>query len=73
MTWLSDAFTYFVQNWKSTAANVLTLIITTGAFFTAIPSATLQQHGITQNEIFWGTVACGLAKLYVGIITKDAK
>ncbi len=62
-----------LENWKSTAANALTLIVMTGGFFTAMPSESLQAHGITQNEMFWGTVACGLAKMYIGLITKDAK
>lgn len=64
---------HLIENWKSTVANVLTLIVVTGGYFAAVPTTLLQQHGITQNEIFWGTVICGLAKVYVGLITKDAK
>jgi hypothetical protein len=68
-----SAWAHFTQNWKSTAANFLTLVVITGGYFAVIPVATLQEHGITQNEVFWGTVICGLAKLYVGLITNDAK
>ena len=70
---MNALFQILTQNWKSTAANLLTLIVVTGGYFAMMPSAILQQHGVTQNELFWGTVICGLAKLYVGIITKDAK
>jgi len=70
---MNAMLTHIVENWKSTAANLLTLIVITGGYFTAMPSAMLQQHGVTQNEIFWGTVLTGLAKMYIGIITKDAK
>ena len=66
-------WTHFITNWKSTAANFLTLVVITGGYFAMIPVATLQQHGVTQNEMFWSTAVCGLAKLYVGIITKDTK
>ena len=69
----NKAVAHLTANWKSTVSNALTLIVVTGAYFAAIPTAILQQHGITQNEIFWATVVCGLAKLYVGIIQKDAK
>ena len=68
---MNAMWTSFIQNWKSTAANFLTLVIITGGYFAVIPVATLQQHGVTQNEMFWGTVACGIAKLWVGLITKD--
>lgn len=70
---LANAINHTVQNWKSTASGALTLITLTGGFFTAIPSATLQQHGVTQNEIFWGTCIVGLAKLYVDWLRKDAQ
>ena len=66
-------FQHLIENWKSSAANFLTLVVLTGGFFTAMPSEILQSHGVTQNEMFWGTVICGLAKLYVGLITKDTK
>lgn len=68
---MNAMWTSFIQNWKSTAANFLTLVVITGGYFAVIPVDTLQQHGITQNEMFWGTVACGIAKLWVGLITKD--
>ena len=70
---MNSLWTHLVENWKSTAANLLTLIVITGGYFTAMPSTILQQHGVSQNAIFWGTVITGLAKLYIGIITKDAK
>lgn len=71
--WIINGVTYFVQNWKSTAANFLTLVVMTGGYFAMIPVATLQQHGVSQNECFWATAGFGLAKLYVGILQKDAK
>ena len=70
---MNTLFQHLVQNWKSTAANFLTLVVITGGYFSMIPSNVLQQHGVTQNELFWGTVVSGLAKLYVALITKDAK
>jgi hypothetical protein len=69
----TTAVQHLAQNWKSTVAGLLTLIIITGGYFLAIPSDVLQMHGVTQNEIFWGTVVCGVAKLYVALITKDTK
>ena len=68
-----QGWTYFSQNWKSTAANFLTLVVITGGYFAVIPVATLQQHGVTQNEMFWGTVVCGVAKLWIGLLQKDVK
>jgi len=62
-----------IGSWKSTASSALTLIVLAGGYFTAIPSATLQSHGISQNAIFWMTVVVGLAKLLVGAMTQDAK
>ena len=62
-----------VGSWKSTASNALTLIVLAGGYFTAIPSETLQSHGISQNAVFWITVVVGIAKLYVGMISHDAK
>ena len=70
---MNAILTHLAANWKSTAANVLTLVVITGGYFAVIPVATLQQHGVTQNEMFWATVVCGLAKLYVGLIQKDAQ
>lgn len=72
-TLLADGLTHLIENWKSTVANLLTLVITAGAFFSAIPNQVLQQNGITQKEIFWGTCVVGLAKLFVGLVQKDAK
>ncbi len=60
-------------SWKSTASNALTLIVLAGGYFTAIPSPTLQAHGVSQNGIFWLTVIVGLAKLVLGAMTQDAK
>ena len=64
---------HLIANWKTTASNLLTLIVVTGSYFAAVPSTALQQHGVSQNEIFWGTIIVGLAKIYIGIIQKDAK
>jgi len=62
-----------VGSWKSTASNALTLIVLAGGYFTAIPSPTLQAHGVSQNAVFWLTVVTGLAKLLIGAMTQDAK
>jgi hypothetical protein len=62
-----------LENWKSTAANALTLVVLTGAYFSAIPSESITNMGITPKEIAWFTAASGLAKMYVALITKDAK
>ena len=70
---MNSVLQHLVQNWKSTAAHILTLVVITGGYFAMIPSTVLQQHGVTQNELFWGTIIGGLAKVYVGLITKDAK
>ena len=69
----ASVLNHLSANWKSTASNLLTLIVVTGMYFAAIPSQVLQQHGVTQNEAFWGTVIVGLAKLYIALITKDAQ
>ena len=61
-----------VGSWKSTASNALTLVVLAGGYFTAIPSPTLQEHGVSQNTVFWITVVVGLAKLLVGAMTHDA-
>ena len=68
---MNEKWQFFLRNWKSTASNALTLVALTGGYFTAIPSPTLQEHGVSQHEIFWATVITGLAKLYIGLITKD--
>jgi hypothetical protein len=70
---MNRALTYFAANWKTTVSGLLTLVTITGGYFAAIPTAALQQNGITQKEIFWATVAVGLAKLYVDVLKKDAK
>jgi hypothetical protein len=64
---------HLAQNWRSTVSGLLTLVVITGGYFAAVPATLLQQHGVTQNQIFWGTVISGLAKLYIAIITKDTK
>ena len=72
-TMLSDALTHLVNNWKTTVSGLLTVTITAGAYFAAVPTAVLQQNGITQKEIFWGTCAVGLAKVFLGLIQKDGQ
>jgi hypothetical protein len=64
---------HLLTNWKSSVANFLTVVIATGTYFAAVPSATLQSAGVTQNEIFIGTCIVGLAKVYIGLIQKDAQ
>ncbi|SRR6266567_3067958 len=62
-----------VKNWRSTASGVLGAVIAAGVYFAAVPTAQLQSIGITQKEIFIGTIIVGLARVYVGMISKDAK
>ncbi len=69
---LSDALTHVITNWKTTAQAVLGVIVATGVYFAAVPTAVLQQNGITQKEIFYATILFGLAKVYLGILQKDA-
>jgi hypothetical protein len=64
---------HLMANWKTSVANLLTLIIVTGGYFAAVPTAALQQHGVSQNMIFWATIAVGVSKMYLGLIQKDAK
>lgn len=64
---------HLVENWKSTVANLLTLVIVTGAFLLAQPPATLAQMHITHAVVAYLTAAVGLAKIYVGLISKDSK
>jgi len=72
-TTLSDALNHFAQNWKTTVSAILTTIIAAGVYFAAVPTSLLQQNGITQTEIFWGTVVVGLAKVILGVIQKDGQ
>ena len=51
---MNSFWTNVFSHWKSTASNLLTLIVLTGGYLTAIPVTTLQQNGITQKEMFWG-------------------
>jgi hypothetical protein len=60
-------------NWRSTLSGILTALLATGTYFSAVPSATLITHGISQNTIFWMTVVDGLATVYLHMISKDAK
>ena len=66
-------FEHVIKNWKSTVSGFLTMFLATGTYFAAVPTATLQQHGVSQNLIFWLTVATGLAKVWLGMIQKDVK
>lgn len=65
--------TTVVRNWRSTVSGVLSAVIAAGVYFAAVPSEQLQGLGITQKEIFIGTTIIGLAKVYLAMITKDAK
>lgn len=65
--------TTVVKNWRSTVSGVLSAVIAAGVYFAAVPTEQLQGIGITQKEIFIGTIVIGLAKVYLAMITKDAK
>lgn len=70
---LSDALTHLIGNWKTTASSILTAITAAGVYFAAVPTVVLQQNGISQTAIFWGTCVVGLAKVFLGLIQNDAK
>lgn len=65
--------TTVAKNWRSTVSGVLGAVIAAGVYFAAVPTEQLQGIGITQKEIFIATIIVGLAKVYLGMITKDAK
>jgi len=70
---MNSALQHVLTNWKTTVSSLLTALIGAGAYFAAVPTAALQQNGITQKEIFWGAVIVGLAKIALGAIQTDAK
>jgi hypothetical protein len=70
---LSDALTHLIVNWKTTVSSILTTITAAGFYFAAVPTAVLQQNGISQKVIFWGTCVVGIAKVFLGMIQNDAK
>jgi hypothetical protein len=56
-----------LTNWKTSASGILSFITATGAVLTALPTGTIPQR--------WAagvTIASGLAKAYIGLISKDA-
>lgn len=65
--------TSIFANWRSTASGLLSVVIAAGVYFAAVPTTQLQSMGITQKEIFIGTVVTGLAQVYLHMISKDAK
>lgn len=70
---LSDALSHLLNNWKTTVQAILGVVVATGVYFAAVPTAVLQQNGITQQEIFYATIGFGLAKVYLGLIQKDGQ
>lgn len=64
---------HLIENWKSTAANVLTLVVITAGYFSTMTPEQLATSGLTPREMFWIAVAGGIGKIYVALITKDAK
>jgi hypothetical protein len=67
-TVLSDALTHLIQNWRTTAAGLLTLAVTGGAYLTVAPPP-----GFTAKEVGWATFAAGLAKVWLSLIQKDGQ
>jgi hypothetical protein len=72
-TMLSDALTFQIQNWRSTASGFLSLVCITGVYCATVPVTLIQQMGVSQKEIAWATFVFGLAKLWNALTTKDAK
>lgn len=62
-----------LENWKSTAANFLTLVIIFAGYLAMQTPQTLAQLGISAKFAAWVMFVSGIAKLYVALITKDAK
>jgi hypothetical protein len=62
-----------LTNWRSTISGILSAVVAAGVYFAAVPTTQLQGIGITQKEVMIGTVVVGLAKVYLAMITKDAK
>jgi len=67
-TMLSDALTHIIANWKTTAAGLLTLAVTGGAYLTVSPPP-----GLTAKEMGWATFVVGLAKVWLSLIQKDGQ
>ncbi len=55
-----------VANWKSSLAGILTVVVATGVYFSAVPTG-----DISQRVAVVITIATGLAKVYLGLLQKD--
>ena len=64
---------HLIVNWKSTVSNLLTMTLVGLGVLLAQPPETLVANGLTLKEIFWMGIISAVAKLYVALITKDAK
>lgn len=53
-------------NWKSSLSGLLTFVIATGVYFSAVPSGVM-----SQKHVLIITLITGLAKVYLGLIQKD--
>jgi hypothetical protein len=59
---------HIIANWKTTVQGILSLVVTIGLYFTALPSG-----AIPQKYAAILTIATGLAKAILGSIQSDAK
>ncbi len=70
---LAEMLDHLIVNWKSTVSNLLTLTLIALGVLLAQPPETLMANGLTLKEIFWMGMISAVAKVYVALITKDAK
>jgi hypothetical protein len=59
---------HLANNWKTTVQGILSLVVTVGLYFTALPTGAIPQH--TAAVI---TIATGLAKAILGLIQSDGQ
>lgn len=70
---MNIAIAHIIANWKTTLSSILTTLLATGTYFAAVPTAILQQNGVSQQEIFWATCTFGVAKIILGLLQKDGQ
>lgn len=66
-TTLSDALSFQINNWKSTAQSVLSVLIGIGVYLAANPSTV-----VTEKTGAWIALITGILKIVLGFMEKDA-
>lgn len=64
---------HLIENWKSTVANLLTISLIGIGYLLTLPKEQLLANGLSSKELFWLGALNGVLKIYVALITKDAK